>query len=101
MMAMPCASASRVERIVTGLPSIRMLPPSAPWAPERIFIRVDLPAPFSPTSAWISPPATAKSTPSSTRTGPNDLLMPFIVTFMGLPAAQSPKITPEYSSTLA
>ena len=23
--------------------------------PERIFIRVDLPAPFSPTIAWISP----------------------------------------------
>src|ERR1019366_6461258 len=34
-------------------------------APERIRIRVDLPAPFSPNRAWISPPSTRKSTPFS------------------------------------
>src|SRR5580692_11111388 len=33
-------------------------------------------------SAWISPPATAKSMPSSTLTGPNDLLMPVMVSCM-------------------
>ena len=78
-----------------------MLPPSAACAPERIFIKVDLPAPFSPTSAWISPPCTEKSTPSSTRTGPNDLLMPFIATFMGLPAARRRKSRPNTAATLA
>ena len=44
--------------------------------PPAIFISVDLPAPFSPISAWISPGATAKSTPLSTVTLPNDLRMP-------------------------
>src|SRR5262249_26210202 len=34
-------------------------------APPRIRTSVDLPAPFSPTSAWISPASTSKSTPSS------------------------------------
>src|SRR5262245_38345806 len=40
-----------------------------------IFIRVDLPAPFSPMTAWISPRATAKLTSSSARTPPKDLPM--------------------------
>ena len=44
--------------------------------PPAIFISVDLPAPFSPISAWISPGAIAKSTPLSTVTLPNDLRMP-------------------------
>src|SRR5579885_551371 len=39
-------------------------------------IRVDLPAPFSPSSAWISPAATAKSTRSLASTPGNDLQMP-------------------------
>src|SRR4051812_25512892 len=33
-----------------------------------IFISVDLPAPFSPSTAWISPSATFKETPSFART---------------------------------
>src|SRR5215831_3182129 len=36
--------------------------------------RVDLPAPFAPTTAWISPNATPKSTSSSATVAPNRLL---------------------------
>ncbi len=34
-------------------------------APARIFISVDLPAPFSPTTAWTVPATTSRSTPAS------------------------------------
>ena len=37
-------------------------PASGEYTPARIFIKVDLPAPFSPTSAWISPVVHEKST---------------------------------------
>src|SRR5215212_9043999 len=40
-----------------------------------IFIRVDLPAPFSPTRAWISPFAIATETLRNALTPPNRLLM--------------------------
>src|ERR1700752_4752042 len=42
--------------------------------PKRMFIRVDLPAPFSPTRAWISPEATARETPFKTRLPSNSLV---------------------------
>src|SRR5262245_61190583 len=41
-------------------------------APVMILIRVDLPAPFSPTSAWTSPSRRSNETPLSARTAPND-----------------------------
>ena len=37
-------------------------------------MRVDLPAPFSPSSAWTSPGRTSNDTPESARTPGNDLL---------------------------
>src|SRR6185295_16055442 len=43
--------------------------------PKRIFISVDLPAPFSPKSAWISPEGTASETPFTTRTPSYSLVM--------------------------
>ena len=39
---------------------------------------VDLPAPFSPTMAWISPRRTANVTSDSAVTTPKRLVMPFI-----------------------
>ena len=39
-----------------------------------MFISVDLPAPFSPAIAWISPRRSSKSTPRSAWIAPNDLL---------------------------
>src|ERR1700691_2020348 len=41
-----------------------------------ILIRVDLPAPFSPSKACTSPARASKCTPSSDFTPGNDLLMP-------------------------
>ena len=53
MMAMPARSASRTRgEARPASPSIRISPSSAGCTPERIFISVDLPAPFSPISAW-------------------------------------------------
>src|SRR5712692_7573423 len=46
-----------------------MMPRSGRWTPPRMRISVDLPAPFSPTTAWISPNATSKSTPSALMAG--------------------------------
>ena len=42
----------------------------AATTPDMILIRVDLPAPFSPSTAWIEPRRQEKSTPSSARTPP-------------------------------
>src|SRR6266699_517080 len=53
-----------------------MMPRSGRWTPPRMRISVDLPAPFSPTTAWISPNATSKSTPSSATVAPNRLPTP-------------------------
>src|SRR5262245_52537033 len=44
--------------------------------PARIFIKVDLPAPFSPIRAWISPDLRSKWTSVSAATPPKCLLMP-------------------------
>src|SRR5579884_252478 len=72
---MPSRSAVRGPSIATGAPSTSIVPPSAGCAPARIFISVDLPAPFSPTSACTSPASTSNVTPSSARTPGNDLTM--------------------------
>src|SRR5919107_4977986 len=45
--------------------------------PEIALIRVDLPAPLSPTRATTSPAPTSKSTSVSARTAPKLLLTPF------------------------
>ena len=50
--------------ISTFLPSSQISPPSGLSIPNRIFIRVDFPAPFSPIRAWISPFLTERSTSS-------------------------------------
>ena len=42
-----------------GTPSISMVPRSGAMTPPRIFIRVDLPAPFSPTRPITSPGRTS------------------------------------------
>src|SRR5580658_11053675 len=75
---MPSRSAARGPSIVTTTPSTAISPASAGSAPARIFISVDLPAPFSPTSAWTSAAVTSKLTPSSARTPGNVFTMPAI-----------------------
>src|SRR5437870_3562103 len=61
---MPRRNASRGEAKVTGAPSQRISPASGRSAPAMSLRRVDLPAPFSPTTACTSPAATARSTAS-------------------------------------
>src|SRR5271166_7197995 len=75
---MPSARASPGESIWTGRPSRRISPPSPRKAPVRILISVDLPAPFSPRRAWISPASTRRSTPSSALTPGNAFEIPSI-----------------------
>ena len=66
-----CASANR-----TGAPPSRITPWSGWCTPASTLIIVLLPAPFSPTSAWISPARSSKSTPSSARTPGKDFVSP-------------------------
>ena len=54
-MPMPSFSAARGESTTASRPSTRIWPLSAGCAPARIFISVDFPAPFSPTSTSTSP----------------------------------------------
>jgi len=51
------------------------------------FMSVDLPAPFSPTTAWISPARTARLTSLSAFTPGNVLVMPRISRMLRLSAA--------------
>ena len=73
---MPALSASCVVRICTGVPSMEMVPSSLEYTPVSTLMSVDLPAPFSPISAWISPLRRVKSTPSSARTPGKNLQIP-------------------------
>ena len=41
--------------MATTLPSSTISPLSAGWKPDRIFMRVLLPAPFSPRMPWMVP----------------------------------------------
>src|SRR5262245_26623618 len=80
MVTMPTAMASWGLAKWHSCPSRRTTPRSGRWTPPRMRISVDLPAPFSPTTAWISPNATSKSTPSSATVAPNRLLTPSALT---------------------
>src|SRR4051794_33347188 len=73
-MPRPCASCGLPS--VTSRPSNAIVPASGTWAPARILSRVDLPAPFSPSSAITSPRRTSKSTPCSACTPGKLLLIP-------------------------
>src|SRR5438093_1526414 len=53
-----------------------MLPASGWSAPLRIFIKVLLPAPFSPMTAWTSPRATSRETLLRARVAPKLLSTP-------------------------
>src|SRR3954454_432965 len=70
---MPMACIDRRLGCSTGWPSTATTPSSHTSAPVAILISVDLPAPFSPTSAWTVPGRTASDTPRRARTPGNDL----------------------------
>src|SRR3990170_2603480 len=69
-VATPASSASRGEPKRTVLPSTARVPPSGSNTPDRILIRVDLPAPLSPSRQTTSPALTASETSSRATTAP-------------------------------
>src|SRR6266404_8160691 len=73
---MPAARASIGVRKRTETPSSRISPASAGCRPVMILTSVDLPAPFSPTRAWMVPGATSKATSRTASMPPKLLLMP-------------------------
>ncbi|MDT4834798.1 hypothetical protein FQZ97_684480 [compost metagenome] len=75
MIEMPRSRASAADARTTGTPSSTMSPDVGVTTPERIFISVDLPAPFSPNSVVTCPRWMSKFTPLSACTLPYDLAM--------------------------
>ena len=76
MNPMPWRMASRGEVRRTACPSTMIAPPSGVATPASSFASVDLPAPFSPTSATTSPELTVRDKSVSTLVGPYDLTRP-------------------------
>src|SRR5688572_669612 len=81
---MPQRRACKGSAGTNGWPSSSMLPSSAEQAPLRIFIRVLLPAPFSPISAWTSPGATSRLTLRNARVAPKLFRTPAIRSRAGM-----------------
>ena len=75
MAAMPSARDVAGLIVATGRPATDRVPESAATAPVITLIKVDLPAPFSPTRAWTSPSQRSNDTPDSARTPAYDLVM--------------------------
>ena len=75
MVAMPSSSAATGSGMVTGSPCHTISPPSGWYAPERILMSVDLPAPFWPSTQCTSPARTSRSTPLRALTPANDLVI--------------------------
>src|SRR5262249_38142557 len=69
-VSIPASRASSGLANLTGFPATRISPASGGWTPDRHLISVDLPAPFSPTSAVTSPSSAQSETPSSAVTPP-------------------------------
>src|SRR3954447_23762074 len=74
MTAMPAARAVAGLSRATGTPSSSTRPLSGRCTPARILTSVDLPAPFSPTSACASPRRSSIQPSSIARTAPKLLL---------------------------
>ena len=76
MTAIPASLASAVEVKSTSSPRNRNDPSSRGCKPATTLIRVDLPAPFSPTTAWMEPGCTLRSPSARATTEPNVLRTP-------------------------
>jgi hypothetical protein len=70
MHAIPADTASCGCAKRRSAPSSTMRPSSGCTTPAMTLMRVDLPAPFSPMSAWMRPRSHAKCARSSARTPP-------------------------------
>src|SRR5579883_97612 len=87
-MPMPATAASRGEAKTTLSPSSTISPPSGAMSPAIMFIKVDLPAPFSPRMPTISPGQTSRSTASLATVAPKTFVTP-LTARSGRPAANS------------
>lgn len=67
---MPSRWASDGHAIAAGAPKTRISPELGRIRPESSLTVVDLPAPFSPSSAWTSPAATRIVAPPSATVAP-------------------------------
>src|SRR6185503_17915106 len=76
MTAIPSERARAGVMCGTARPATVSVPASGRSAPVMILMSVDLPAPFSPTSAWTSPGRRSNDTPRSARTPSKDFEMP-------------------------
>src|SRR5918996_16092 len=85
MTATPADFDSAVEWKSTSRPCRRSTPPSRRYKPATTLAKVDLPAPFSPTSAWMVPGWTVSVPERSATTGPNDLETSRSSRVIGLP----------------
>src|SRR3978361_1089647 len=79
-----------------GSPLSRSSPESDWYTPVMTLIRVDLPAPFSPTSAWMSPGNSLKDTLSRASTPGNRFDPP--VPAPTVPALSVPPLVPVVSA---
>src|SRR5690242_9233914 len=75
-MPIPAAMASFGERKCSSRPFTVIVPSSGRCMPYSVRISVDLPAPFSPTMAWISPARTSMLMSSLATTPGNRLVIP-------------------------
>src|SRR6185312_13609121 len=66
-------------------PKMLTEPPSGSSRPRSMSIVVDLPAPFGPSSATVSPAPTETSIPRTARTAPYDLITPLSSTPLAAP----------------
>src|SRR5579862_8578339 len=73
---MPAFMESETLSEACATPSMVMVPASGARTPPRIFIMVDLPAPFSPTRPMTSPGAILMAKPWSATTPGYDLRIP-------------------------
>ena len=72
----PSRARSKARSAVTSRPSRWMEPESGRISPQICAISVDLPAPFGPMMAWISPARTSRSTPLVATTASKALRRP-------------------------
>src|SRR6267143_3293881 len=73
---MPFRTSTSGRAFVTVSPPSTIEPDVARTNPLSTPSRVDLPAPFAPTSATSSPPATSRSIPNRTGPAPNPAVRP-------------------------
>src|SRR5919106_5184436 len=63
--------------VVMSAPAKRTVPVSGRRFPASWLMKVVLPAPFGPITAWVSPSLTSKSMPSQARSAPKLFVSPF------------------------